>query len=105
MYDLTKCRCQILTCDEFLKCADYEEKCKAGFHILCPCVKAEKLPLLELGFILSQRNKVGEKGGMQISGQPDRKDCARQENQIAKKELKEERAEKKEAKKRIWRHP
>ena len=47
MYDLTKCRCQILTCDEFEKCADYAEKCKADFHILCQCVREEKLPLLE----------------------------------------------------------
>jgi hypothetical protein len=99
MYDLTKCRCPILTCDEFEKCADYDEKCKADFHILCQCVRAEKLPLLELGFILSQRNKVGEKGGMQITGQPDREQCAMQENIIAKNELKEERAVKKETKK------
>ena len=54
LYDLTKCMCPITTCAEF-KCAEMEGKaCKSQFHITCHRAREEKLPLLELGFILSQ---------------------------------------------------
>ena len=91
MYDLTKCKCHIMTCAEFGKCADLEEKCKAGFHIICHCIREEKLPVLDLGFLISQRSKVGEKGGMQITGMADRVESDRQENILNKKSIKEDR--------------
>ena len=91
LYDLTKCRCQMITCSEFGKCADLEKKCKNVFHVICHCPNEDKLPFLDLAFLHSQRIKVGEKGGMQISGLADREESDRQENLLSKKAKKEDR--------------
>ena len=98
LYDLTKCRCPITTCAEF-KCAEMEGKaCKSKFHITCHCAREEKLPLLELGFILSQRSKISEKGGMQITRQADIAESNRQKKALQRKELLEMRQNSKESK-------
>ena len=99
LYDLTRCRCPIMKCSEFEKCENQKDVCKKEFHITCNCVREEKLPLLELGFIYSQRSKRGEKGGMQISGVIDKNETARQEKLITKKLEKEARKANREVKK------
>ena len=62
LFDLAKCRCRIFECSE-QSCSGCEYKA----HVVCTCSKNEKLPLMELQFMLSQRSKVGERGTMQIA--------------------------------------
>ena len=58
--------------------------CKLGAHLDCTCPRENKIPKLELEFIKTQREKIGEKGGMQIS-LADSKEDARQKNAEARK--------------------
>ena len=62
LFDLAKCRCRIFECSE-QSCSGCEYKA----HVVCTCTRNEKLPLMELQFMLSQRCKVGERGTMQIA--------------------------------------
>ena len=62
LFDLAKCRCRIYECAE-QSCSSCEYKA----HVFCNCPREEKIPPIELQFMLSQRIKVGEKGTMQIA--------------------------------------
>ena len=50
-----------------------------------------KIPQLELAFLKSQREKVGEKGSMMISDSVDKKEQRKYEKQQARKDLSEKR--------------
>jgi hypothetical protein len=79
LMDITKCRCNILLCsDENSPCKEIKTCC-AGVHILCICSKDIKLPPLDLLWLRSQRNKLGEKSGYQLH-QIDKKETERQIN-------------------------
>ena len=87
--DITKCRCQILSCKDFdckqncrkckncnrcgecVKCLEFIE-CKQGCHIKCSCQKEQKIPILDLAFLDSQRRKTGERGNVLIAATVDR---------------------------------
>ena len=61
-----------------------------GAHITCSCPREEKLPVLELLFIHTQRQKVRDLGGMSI-GAPDFPESQRQTNYQERRELDEQR--------------
>ena len=61
LFDLCKCKCKLFECSE-KSCAG----CKYRAHVDCKCHKEDKIPLMELGFMKSQRDKVGDRGSMQI---------------------------------------
>ena len=66
LLDITKCRCKILLCtDENSPCKELK-KCVAGVHISCSCSKDIKVAQLDLLWLRSQRDKVGEKSGYQM---------------------------------------
>ena len=118
LLDILKCKCPIKLCQEFgcpeqcrrcrncgqcgecKLCKDCTE-CEQGAHIACSCSKEEKIPVLELRFILAQREKKGEKGAMMIATTVDMKEQkkrnaqeARQEVEKRRKECRDEKAEK-----------
>ena len=62
LFDMAKCKCRIYECAE-QSCPG----CRYNAHVVCKCPRDHKIPLIELQFMLSQRNKVGERGTMQIS--------------------------------------
>ena len=66
LLDIVFCTHPIHLCsDPMSKCSKLK-KCKVKAHALCTCLKEEKVPVLELQWLHSQRLKVGEKGGMQM---------------------------------------
>ena len=67
LLDIVHCQCQILFCGEQeSECAN-PSLCKVKAHTKCSCNKAEKVPVLELEWLRIQRDKIGEKGGMQMA--------------------------------------
>ena len=110
LLDITRCRCPILLCKDFgcpdkcsrckqcgrcgqcKKCKECEE-CKQGAHISCSCTKDVKIPILELRFILAQREKTAEKGAMKISVIVDMVEQKKKNKQEARRELDRERDE------------
>ena len=104
LLDITRCRCDILLCTDFgcpdkchrckkcsrcgqcKKCKECEE-CNQGAHINCSCTKDIKIPILELRFILAQREKTGEKGAMKISVTVDMVEQKKKNKQEARREL------------------
>ena len=104
LLDITRCRCDILLCKEFgcpekcprcrqcgkfgqcKKCKECEE-CKQGAHTTCSCAKESKIPVLELRFLLAQREKLGEKGSMKISVRVDMIEQKKKNKQQARREL------------------
>ena len=115
LLDLTKCKCEIRTCEEHgcpgackncgpcgkcsscKKCADCIF-CKQNAHISCSCPREVKLPVLELSFLRAQREKEGEKGRMMIADAIDMKEQERKEKQLARKELVQRRKKSKKEK-------
>ena len=61
LFDLCKCKCKISTCVEF-NCSG----CDIDAHVNCTCLRMHKIPLIELKFICSQRNKTNLNCSMQI---------------------------------------
>ena len=115
LVDITKCRCDIISCEDFgcpescRRCKDCGrcgacKKCKEclecdqGAHISCSCVREMKLPLLELKFIDLQRKKTGEIGQMMISSTIDTVEQKKQLKTISRKELEARRASEKQEK-------
>ena len=86
LLDLLACTCQpIMTCvDVGCLAAKADPPCHLGAHLDCICPKEQKIPKLELLFIKTQRDKVGERGGMQIAS-VDYKEDARQKAKEARK--------------------
>ena len=61
LFDLCKCKCNIYECAE-KSCV----VCKYCTHVDGKTRKEDKIPLMELAFMKSQRDKVGDRGAMQI---------------------------------------
>ena len=115
LVDITWCRCKITSCEELdcsksckkcspcgrcgdcKKCKDCIECCQ-GAHIDCTCVKEVKLPLLELKFLDTQRQKIGEQGSMMISGTKDMVEQVKQVKKLSRKEQVQSRVDEKTAK-------
>ena len=79
VFDISFCKCKIELCPE-KKCT-----CKDNVHIKCVCPKERKLPVLELRFLKSQRDKVGSIGQLQI-GNPDIPVTKKQQEALERKE-------------------
>ena len=62
LLDITRCRCALKSCEK-VACPG---NCKGGAHMVCQCPHDQKLPVVELGFCLAQRNKLGDRGDLQI---------------------------------------
>ena len=68
LFDITKCHCSIMTCQETTNCSG----CLSKFHIYCDCSKEQKIPFLELDFIRAQREKIGTFSTMMIANRDDK---------------------------------
>ena len=64
-------------------------------HVLCKCPSAKKLPVLELPFIRTQREKVGEKSSAMIVTVDQRESNKQVEAANKKQAVKEKRDEEK----------
>ena len=67
-------------------------------HVDCTCLKDVKLPLLELKFLDTQRQKIGEQGSMMISGTKDMVEQVKQVKKLSRKEQDKRSADEKTAK-------
>ena len=66
IYDILKCQCPIIKCD----IPGYNPThCKDGAHITCVCPRSDKIPVIELRFIMDQSDKEGLLGGGMHMGQ------------------------------------
>ena len=81
--DILKCKCNISSCSE-ANCAG----CNTEAHINCSCPKQNKIPKLELNFVLAQRTKVGDFSAFQIAGN-NVKETKRQKKQLDQKNKEE----------------
>ena len=80
LMDITKCRCEIITCME-RQCLGPVE-CWYKDHITCSCTRETKLPVLDLQFLRSQRDKIGERAEIIISDTGDQVEHDRQVKKI-----------------------
>ena len=78
LFDICKCRCTIVECNEYVDC----DGCEFEAHVLCSCRRANKIPKME--FMSAQRSKVGEKSTMQI-GRVDKVESKRQVTSLKRK--------------------
>ena len=87
LLDILTCHCQPTQPCSDVGCLGpkADPKCRNGAHLDCDCLRESKIPKMELMFIKTQRDKIGEKGGMQIS-LGDKKEDARQRARVARKE-------------------
>ena len=92
LLDITKCKCHIFTCQE-RECVGPVE-CAPRDHITCSCSRDLKLPVLDLQFLRMQREKIGERSDMIISGVGDMKEHERQVKYLENKARKEAVAQK-----------
>lgn len=69
LFDITKCRCAILTCREADcdGCPSSSSSSLPPCHIKCSCPREHKIPVLELPFIRIQREKIGGKSDCMMS--------------------------------------
>jgi hypothetical protein len=90
LFDIVKCKHTIILCREPFSCCS-DAKCKLGAHISkdCKCPKDQKVPILDLEWLRSQRDKKEEKGGMQMSA-ADHVDTKKQNKALDNKAAKEE---------------
>ena len=94
LMDITRCRHEIVLCeDESSSCKNFSD-CKIGAHICCDCQRDSKIPVMELKWLFSQRSKVGERSNMQM-GSKDVKESQRQSKKIQRKTSREESLKKK----------
>ena len=101
LLDIVNCQCPILLCCQQNSGCASPSLCKVKAHTLCSCSKEEKVPVLELEWLRSQREKIGEKGGMQMASAdiPFSKQLQKtEENQTRKDEARQKREAKAEAK-------
>lgn len=77
LFDILICKCEIKLYSEFECPCPGGADCKHEVHISCSCSKDMKIPVKELLFINSQREKVGSVGQHQI-GLPDLPEHRRQ---------------------------
>ena len=90
----SSCKCKIKSCEEF---SCHDKQCSTKAHILCTCPREKKIPIIELEFILKERQKRGEKGGMQIA-LADLPEDARQRSRLMRKEDQQRREQEKASK-------
>ena len=65
LFDIVNCKCQILPCVEVPECGG----CDVGAHSLCGCDDDQKIPQVELLYVLDQRlRESGCKGKFQMGG-------------------------------------
>lgn len=67
LMDIVYCKCTIIMCQEPRSICPKPTKCKLKAHALCSCAKEWKVPVLDLLWLRSQREKLGEKAGMQMA--------------------------------------
>ena len=79
LMDIVYCKCSIIMCHEPRSTCPKPSKCKVKAHALCTCPKEWKVPVLDLLWLRSQREKFGEKGGMGMSS-CDHKETKKQVN-------------------------
>ena len=89
LFDITKCCCSVMTCQETTKCSG----CLSQFHINCDCSKEQKIPVLELGFIRAQREKIGTFSKMMIANRDDKETKKQNKTAERKEQLAEQDAE------------
>ena len=69
LFEITKCRCQILSCGEADCCGCPSTSSDLPpCHIKCFCPRKQKIPITELSFLLAQRQKVGERSSCMMGG-------------------------------------
>ena len=66
LLDIILCKCKIISCEDFSGC----DGCEFKAHCLCECeLEEEKIPEIELQYVLDQRSREGgSKGKFQMSG-------------------------------------
>ena len=92
LFDITKCHCPIMTCQETSSC----QGCPSSFHIKCDCSKEQKIPVLELGFIRAQREKIGTFSTIMIANKDDKE--TKKQIKTAERKAKETSAEEQQTK-------
>ena len=60
VFDILVCQCPIEKCP---KSDCNPAHCLDGAHITCSCLRADKIPTMELLFIMDQREEIGVRGG------------------------------------------
>ena len=89
LLDLTVCQCEIVLCPGLTETCPLPGKKECLGHIRCDCTKEFKLPLLELKWIFSQRNKLGEKSslGMVAGDMVETKKQVQAKSRVTEKEV------------------
>ena len=82
IFDILVCQCPIEKC---AKPDCNPAHCHGGAHITCSCLRQDKIPSMELMFILDQRQKVGLTGGDMQMGNADKVEARRQADQEKRK--------------------
>ena len=65
LFDITFCQCPITLCSDTPN-PPCKEDCKLEAHIKCACTLPQKIPVLELSWLKSQREKIGTKSKQQM---------------------------------------
>ena len=86
MYDVLKFQCSIITCDTP---GHNSADCSNGAHIFCRCLKSDKIPTMELRFIMDQRDKEGLLGGRLMMRQFVNKEESRKQLKKTKRDMKQ----------------
>ena len=99
--DITVCNHEILLCDDPNSGCIDKNSCLSKAHIKCSCPQVSKIPVLEFRWLYGQRNKIGEKSDMMMSGkdaiETDRQNkAAKRKSATAKAELKRQKKEEQE---------
>nr|XP_047127618.1 uncharacterized protein LOC124808520 [Hydra vulgaris] len=63
LFGILNCKCQISYCNEF----GCKVVCKQQAHITCNCSKEFKIPIIDIFYIKTERDKVGARGLLQKS--------------------------------------
>ena len=66
LFDILSCKCKIFMCKDFSGC----KGCQDSAHIECDCEADQKIPEVELLYVMDQRSRTnGCKGKFQMTGQ------------------------------------
>ena len=92
IFDIIACQCEIISCGGGQSCLNKDD-CD-GFHAICSCLPANKIPDKEVSYVNDQRNKVGIFGGKMTVGRLDKKETQEGNKRKEKEEKKTKKAEK-----------